>query len=125
VQFGGGGGEGRGSLRRRGNESSSTHCRRKPADTEPPLAQPEVQPELGGRRDQSCCAGVGLAEEREGSLSKICSVLLEVRAGCSPWNGPGEVLELQWRGAGQDDPFVLAGERVRKVDAALDFVKLQ
>jgi hypothetical protein len=30
----------------------------------------------------------------EGSMAKICSVLLEVQAGCSPWNCSGEILEL-------------------------------
>jgi hypothetical protein len=35
--------------------------------------------EVGGRRGQHSCAGVRLAEERKGSLAKVCSVLLEVR----------------------------------------------
>jgi hypothetical protein len=69
--------------------------------------------EVGGRRVQSRCKGVGYAEEHQGSLAKICSMLLEVQAGHSPWKGAGEVLQPQLQGAGQDHPFVLAGERVR------------
>jgi hypothetical protein len=44
--------------------------------------------------------GVGLAEEREGSMAKIGSVVLEVRAGRGPWNCSGEVLEPKLQGAG-------------------------
>jgi hypothetical protein len=63
-----------------------------------------------------------LAEERERRLAKVCIVLLEVRAGGSPRNSPGEVQELQLHGAGHDYPLVLAGEVVRVVDEVLDFV---
>jgi hypothetical protein len=44
---------------------------------------------------QQGCAGVRLTEERKDSLAKVCSVLLEVRAGLSPSEGPGEVLKRQ------------------------------
>jgi hypothetical protein len=78
--------------------------------------------EVGGRRIQPCRAGVRLAEERERSMAKICSALLQVRAGCSPWNCSGEVLEPLLQGSGQDHTFVLEDERVREVDETLDFV---
>jgi hypothetical protein len=78
--------------------------------------------EIGGCRVQPCCAGVRLAEEREGSLAKVGRVLLEAWACRSPWNGPGEVLVPHLQGAGQDHPFVLAGAGVGQVDETLDFV---
>jgi hypothetical protein len=43
-------------------------------------------------------------------------------AGRGPWNCAGEVLEQKLQGAGQDHPFVLGGERVRKVEETLDLV---
>jgi hypothetical protein len=68
--------------------------------------------------------GPGWPEEPEGSLAKVCNVLLEVRAGPSPWNGGGEVLEPHLQGAGQGQVYALAGEPegLREVDEALDFV---
>jgi hypothetical protein len=63
-----------------------------------------------------------LAEEFEGGLGKIRSVLLEKRAGRSPWNCSGDVLEPWSQGAGQDHIPVLDGERVREVDKTLHFV---
>jgi hypothetical protein len=122
MEVGDGGREGRGGSRRRRNESGSASSRRKAADTKACLAQREMELEGGGRRVQPCCAGVRLAEEREGSLAKVCSVLLEVRAGLSPWNGLGEVLVPQLQGAAQDHPLVLASERIREVDELMDFV---
>jgi hypothetical protein len=68
--------------------------------------------EVGGRRVQSRCDGVELAEELQGSLAKICSMLLEVRAGHSPWNCAGEALEPQLQGAGQDHPLKVEVECV-------------
>jgi hypothetical protein len=121
LEVGGVGGEGRGGLRRRRNESGSASSRRKAADTKAPLAQREMELEGGGRRVQPCCAGVRLAVEREASLAKVC-VLLEVRAGLSLWNGPEEVLEPWLQGAEQDHPLVLASERMRVVDELMDSV---
>jgi hypothetical protein len=93
VQVGVGGGEGGGSSRRQGNGSSSARCRTKLTDTEAPRAHREMNLEVGGRRVQPLCAVVGSAEERKGSMAKICGVLLEVRAGRSTWDCSGEVLE--------------------------------
>jgi hypothetical protein len=39
---------------------------------------------VGGRRAQPCCVGVGLAEQREGSMVEIGSAVLETGAGRGP-----------------------------------------
>jgi hypothetical protein len=59
----------------------------------PPLAQQEMKLEVCGRRVQTCCAVVGMAEEPDISMATICSVLLEAQAGRRPWYCSGEVLE--------------------------------
>jgi predicted ABC-type transport system involved in lysophospholipase L1 biosynthesis ATPase subunit len=76
----------------------------------------------GGLGIQLGCVKLRLVEDLEGSAAKVLSVLLEVRAGCCRRNGAGEVLESELHGVGQDDSFVLTGERMGEVWQALKLV---
>jgi hypothetical protein len=59
VQVGGGGGEGRGSLRCRGNECGCACCRRVVAETKAPLAQWELELEAVAIRFNPVVRGSG------------------------------------------------------------------